>query len=116
MPPPTALFAPAAPPDAWNLPFQPVLGSQTSTWMFESFVGLRVATTRQNEGSDANAFPPRPPRPCAGWAASGGVKAPAAITSARTIAVSGSFTAASSSQLAAAGNGTAVRAVITAVV
>ena len=43
---------PAQPPlpTAWNLPFQSAAGSQTSTLMSESLVGLSVAATRQNSG------------------------------------------------------------------
>src|SRR5689334_22492752 len=37
-------------PTATNLPFQPVAGSQTSTLMSESLVGVSVACTRQNAG------------------------------------------------------------------
>src|ERR1017187_10326829 len=44
---------PAQPPlpTAWNFPFQPEAGSQTSIWMSESLVGFSVAATRQNVGS-----------------------------------------------------------------
>ena len=38
-------------PTAWNLPFHPVSGSQTSNLMSESFVGLIVPATRQKAGS-----------------------------------------------------------------
>ena len=38
-------------PTAWNLPFQPAAGSQTSILMSESLVGVSVAATRQNAGS-----------------------------------------------------------------
>jgi hypothetical protein len=36
---------------AWNFPFQPEAGSQTSIWMSVSLVDLSVAATRQNAGS-----------------------------------------------------------------
>src|SRR5258706_8610735 len=38
-------------PTAWNLPFQPDAGNQTSILMSESLVGFSVAATRQNAGS-----------------------------------------------------------------
>src|SRR5689334_16094681 len=38
-------------PTAWNLPFQPDSGNQTSILMSESLVGFSVAATRQNAGS-----------------------------------------------------------------
>src|SRR5688572_18025619 len=38
-------------PTAWNLPFQPEAGNQTSILMSESLVGFSVAATRQNAGS-----------------------------------------------------------------
>jgi hypothetical protein len=37
-------------PVAWNLPFQPDAGNQTSILMSDSADGLRVAATRQNAG------------------------------------------------------------------
>src|ERR1017187_2932979 len=46
-------MVPAQPPlpTAWNFPFQPDSGSQTSIWMSESLVGFSVAATRQKAGS-----------------------------------------------------------------
>ena len=38
-------------PTAWNLPFHPDAGNQTSILMSESLVGFSVAATRQNAGS-----------------------------------------------------------------
>jgi hypothetical protein len=35
-------------PTAWNLPFHPAAGSQTSIFMDESAEGASVASTRQN--------------------------------------------------------------------
>ena len=48
-------MVPAHPPlpTAWNFPFQPDAGSQTSILMSESPDGVSVAATRQNAGSDA---------------------------------------------------------------
>src|SRR4029434_1029704 len=53
-----SLIAPAQPPlpTAWNLPFHPLAGSQTSTLISESLEGLSVAATRQNAGRFLNAF------------------------------------------------------------
>src|SRR5687767_5057776 len=48
-------------PTACSLPFQPAAGSQTSILMSDSFVGVSVAATRQNDGRSASAAPPRPP-------------------------------------------------------
>src|SRR6266849_1403255 len=62
-------IVPAHPPlpTAWNLPFQPDAGIQTSILMSESPVGFSVAATRQNAGSVLNAAPgPRPPREAGG--------------------------------------------------
>src|SRR6266566_2767458 len=42
-------------PTAWNLPFQPDAGNQTSILMSESLLGVIVADTRQNDGSAAYA-------------------------------------------------------------
>src|SRR5882724_10785251 len=55
-------------PTAWNLPFQPDAGNQTSILMSESLVGFSVAATRQNAGSAEKS----PASPCAS-----GVNAPA---------------------------------------
>src|SRR5256885_5800637 len=55
-------------PTAWNLPFQPEAGNQTSILMSESLVGFSVAATRQNAGSAVKS----PASPCAS-----GVNAPA---------------------------------------
>ena len=41
-------------PTAWNFPFHPDAGSQTSILMSESLDGVSVAATRQNAGSVAN--------------------------------------------------------------
>src|SRR6187397_3392954 len=81
-------------PVAWNLPFHPEEGSQTSTLMSESGDGLSIAATRQNAGRSVNcappprpvavAPPPRPP-PC------GGVNAPAATDCAIVMVASGSL-------------------------
>ena len=40
-------------PTAWNFPFHPLAGSQTSTLMFDSADGFSVAATRQNAGRSA---------------------------------------------------------------
>ncbi len=97
MPPATALFAPAAPPAAWNRPFQFAAGSQTSIWISESAVGFTLATTRQNDGNVAKMLLPRPPRPAPACGFTGGANAPASTTSLREIVVSGNFNAASES-------------------
>src|SRR5579872_6069162 len=47
-------------PTAWNFPFQPAAGNQTSILIFESLVGESVAATRQNAGS-AEKSPASPP-------------------------------------------------------
>src|SRR5229473_1208908 len=46
-------MTPAQPPlpTPWNLPFQPLAGSHTSTLISESDVGLMVAATRQKSAS-----------------------------------------------------------------
>src|ERR1700683_1757824 len=53
-------MAPAQPPfpTPWKFWFQPVAGSQTSTLISESLVGLMVAATRQNSGRSAKGFAP----------------------------------------------------------
>jgi hypothetical protein len=61
-------------PVAWNLPFHPEEGSQTSILMSESGDGLSVAATRQNAGRSVNCAPPPRPPPC------GGVNAPRPLT------------------------------------
>ena len=76
---------PAQPPlpTAWNFPFHPEAGSQTSNLMSESDDGVSVAATRQNPGSFLNACPPPP--------AAGGVNPPAATVWANVMVVLGSF-------------------------
>src|ERR1051326_7648846 len=85
-------MTPAQPPlpTAWNLLFQPFVGSQTSTLMSESVVGFRVAATRQNSGRSLYGLAPPPP-PCR---APGVENCPAGTTLATVIVVSGSFSAA----------------------
>src|SRR6186997_31830 len=55
-------MTPAQPPlpTAWNLPFQPFTGNQTSTLISESLLGLRVTATRQKSGRSLYGFAPRP--------------------------------------------------------
>src|SRR5581483_2333168 len=65
------------PPVPRNLPFHFVSGSQTSIWMLESEVGVRVAVTRQKAG-----------RPVI-WVGPGGPKTPAVLSVAVVIIVSG---------------------------
>src|SRR5262245_25903110 len=101
-------MTPAHPPlpTASYLPFQPVMGSQTSTLISESLVGASVAITRQNAGKPAyglGAAPPLPfplplasPVPAGGaplaFAGGGGAtNAPGAIVCAMVIIVFGSF-------------------------
>src|SRR5437773_1312296 len=74
-------------PTAWNFPFQPEAGIQTSILMSESLVGLSVAATRQNAGRLLNASPCAAPRPPS---AAGGINEPAATDSASEIVVLGS--------------------------
>src|SRR5262245_55140264 len=71
-------------PTAWNLPFQPEAGIQTSILMSESADGLSVAATRQNAGRSLNDGG----EPLAGIKP-GKLKAPAATGSARVMVVSG---------------------------
>src|SRR5437867_8185501 len=78
-------------PTAWNLPFQFAAGIQTSTLMSESGDGVSVTATRQNDGSDRNAF---------SW--SGGLNAPASTVSATVIFALGSASFARSAQAAPA--------------
>src|SRR6185503_2652867 len=68
-------------PTAWNLPFHPDAGSQTSILMSESLVGFNVAATRQNAGS-AEKSPPSL------W--SPGVNAPACTGAAAVMVARGS--------------------------
>src|SRR5713226_9542306 len=96
-------MTPAQPPlpTAWNLPFQPPAGSQTSTLISESLIGFNVAATRQNANSVLNA------RAAAGAevaapAGAGGVKAPAETVCASVIVVFGSVSDARPSHDAAA--------------
>src|SRR5437773_10537542 len=82
-------MTPAQPPlpTAWNLPFQPPAGSQTSTLISESSVGFTVAATRQNGNRVLN-------RRAAGGgeapAVAGGGRAPAEMVGARVIVGVGS--------------------------
>src|SRR5438876_5049860 len=78
-----------------NFPFQFSAGSQTSILMSDSFVGVRVAVTRQNPGRFFMAALARSLAP-------GIVNAPAATIRAEVIAVFGSLTAARLSQETAA--------------
>src|SRR6266545_3597698 len=57
-------MTPAQPPlpTAWNLPFQPLPGSQTSTLISESLEGVSVADTRQNSGRFWYGLAPAPDR------------------------------------------------------
>src|SRR5688572_15536919 len=98
-------------PTAWNLPFQPEAGSQSSILMSDSLLGVSVAATRQNAGRSANALPPpRPPRPPAG-----GVKAPAATDCAAVTVAPVSLRAARLSHVAAeAGAASTIRTAATA--
>src|SRR5688572_1553477 len=82
-------MVPAQPPlpTAWNFPFHPSIGSQTSISMFESEEGLRTAATRQNDGRLVNVWPaPGPP----GAPVVGGANPPAATVCANVIVVPGS--------------------------
>src|SRR5262249_40511399 len=60
-----------------NLPFHPDSGSHTSIFISESFVGVNVAATRQNDGRPLKTSAPRVP--C------GGVKPPGATGCASVI-------------------------------
>src|SRR6266576_4660348 len=73
-------------PTAWNFPFQPDAGIQTSTLMSESLVGLSVAATRQNAGRFLNGSLCAAPPPCV----AGVTNAPMATDSAIEIVVLGS--------------------------
>src|SRR5580700_11100332 len=68
-------------PTAWNLPFQPDAGSQTSILISESLVGVSVAATRQNAGSAVKS-------PDSPWVS--GVNAPAGTGSATVMVACGS--------------------------
>src|SRR5712691_5892200 len=103
-------MTPAHPPlpTAWNFPFQPDAGIQTSILMSESLDGFSVAATRQKGGRPAKG--PRPgagPRPRASGAVerpgpAGGVNCPAATSCAIVIEVPGTASAARLSHVAAA--------------
>src|SRR5262245_11779690 len=75
---------PAQPPlpTAWNFPFHPTAGSQTSILMSESDDGASVAATRQNAGRRLNCCAAAAPIP-------GRVKPPAGTIWAKVIEVSG---------------------------
>src|SRR5437879_9472977 len=96
-------MTPAKPPlpTAWNFPFHPQTGSQTSILMSESLEGANTAPTRQNPGRVENCEAAGPP-------AVGGVKAPAATVFADVIVVFGNLREARLSQDAAS-PGDAVR-------
>src|ERR1017187_8171267 len=93
---------PAQPPlpTASYLWFQSDAGSQSSTLMSESLVGVRVASTRQKAGRSLYGLVagPLPARPL-GF--SGRVKAPAATVCAAVIVASGNFSEARESHVAA---------------
>src|SRR5437764_10411954 len=78
-----------------NFPFQFSSGSQTSILISDSFVGVRVAVTRQNSGRVFITALARSLAP-------GAVNAAAATVRAEVIAVFGSLTAARLSQETAA--------------
>src|ERR1700760_3775300 len=75
------------------LPFHPVSGSHTSILISESLAGLIVAATRQNAGRFFTE--------AGGALAPGGTNAPAATGCADVMVVSGKFSAARLSQVAA---------------
>src|SRR6478672_3798806 len=75
------------------LPFQPASGSHTSILISESLPGLIVAATRQNAGRFFTE--------AGGTLAPGGINAPAATGCADVMVVSGRFSAAMLSQVAA---------------
>src|SRR5215471_4321017 len=56
-------MTPAQPPfpTAWNFPFQPFAGNQTSILISESDEGLSVAAILQNSGRSLYGLPPLPP-------------------------------------------------------
>src|SRR5205809_4693056 len=76
---------PAQPPlpTAWNFPFHPRTGSQTSILMSESGEGVSVAATRQKPGRALSCSTAAGPGP-------GRVKPPAGTIRAKVIEVSGS--------------------------
>src|SRR5579864_3359697 len=74
-------------------PFQPVSGSHTSNLISESLAGLIVAATRQNAGRFFTE--------AGGTFSPGGINAPAATGCADVMVVSGRFSAARLSQVAA---------------
>ena len=74
-------------PTAWNLPFHPVSGIQTSNLMSESGVGLIVAATRQKAGSRSYAAGGGPGS-VNGFS---GMNAPAATDAASVMVVFGSL-------------------------
>src|SRR6476661_8910145 len=89
------------------LPFHPVSGSHTSILISESLAGLIVAATRQNAGKFFTE---------AGGALSpGGMNAPAATGCADVMVVSGRFSAARLSQVAAMAEPGMVRRITTKV-
>src|SRR6476646_1383160 len=75
------------------LPFQPVSGSHTSILISESLAGLIVAATRQNAGRFFTE--------AGGSLAPGGINAPVATGCADVMVVSGRFSVARLSQVAA---------------
>src|SRR5580692_8198032 len=93
-------MTPAHPPlpTAWNFPFHPAAGSQTSTLMSESSLGFKVAAMRQKAGrslkSTAGAGVPPNVLP-------GGVNSPAATDWASVMVVFGRASEARLSQEAA---------------
>src|SRR5580704_10190244 len=94
---------PAKPPlpCPWNLPFQPLAGSQTSILISESEVGVESTAILQNAGRDLkNAAAAAA---CAGFPGVGMVSAPAATDCAEVIFAWGMPTLARASQELAAG-------------
>src|SRR5690349_12902624 len=85
-------MTPAQPPlpTPWNLPFQELAGSHTSTLMSESDVGLIVTATRQKSGRSLYGLAPRPAACCA----PGGRNWPAGTTCAIVTVVSFNLSAA----------------------
>src|SRR5262245_4416364 len=73
-------------PTAWNLPFRPDVGSQTSILISESLDGASVAPTRQNSGRRLTFGGGCPGR----TEPSGMTNCPAATVSVRVMVVSGS--------------------------